>query len=469
MNVLLIHPPILIDEVMKDFKKFERMRGLYPPLGILYIAASLIEAGHAVRVVDCDAEDDWKQALEKACAGFRPVVAGFYAFTWNYRNAAAIATMVKRMVPGITTVIGGPNATSFPSASLELGDFDVAVKGEGEIIARELLAALAEGRPLGGVEGISWKEGGAVRETKNRDYIKDLDTVPFPARHLVRMDRYSDIFARERKFTTMIATRGCPFSCTFCNKIAKMGKILRARSPKNIVEEIRMLQGEYGVREVMFFDDNFILDKAWAHELCREITRSGLKFLWEIRTRVDTVDEGVLRAIRGAGCYRIRFGFESGDDATLKNLKKGITTAQSRESARLCHKVGLEMFGYFILGAPGETEETMKKTIALAIDLEPRFALFSKFVPYPCTEAFDWAVARGYISSNYWLDLLAGRDLDSHPATDQRQLPAKVVEEYLDLANRRFYFRPRYILTALRTLKSPAQFWRYLRIAASLV
>lgn len=230
-----------------------------------------------------------------------------------------------------------------------------------------------------------------------------------------------------------------------------------------------MLQGEYGVREVMFFDDNFILDKAWAHELCREITRSGLKFLWEIRTRVDTVDEGVLRAIRGAGCYRIRFGFESGDDATLKNLKKGITTAQSRESARLCHKVGLEMFGYFILGAPGETEETMKKTIALAIDLEPRFALFSKFVPYPCTEAFDWAVARGYISSNYWLDLLAGRDLDSHPATDQRQLPAKVVEEYLDLANRRFYFRPRYILTALRTLKSPAQFWRYLRIAASLV
>jgi radical SAM superfamily enzyme YgiQ (UPF0313 family) len=469
MKILLVNPPILGDRVMRDFKKFETMRGIYPPLGLLYIAAVLLEKGHEVRVIDCDAEEDHEAAVRGACASPSPDAVGFYAFTWNYRQAVRLADLVKELAPAATTILGGPNATSFPELSLRNGRFDIVVKSEGEETAKELFAALAARRPLDGIRGIAWKEGDRIRETENRDYIKDLDSVPFPARHLVRMERYSDVFARDRKFATMIASRGCPFNCTFCDRKNRMGKIWRARTPENVITEMRKLHDDYGTREFMFFDDNFILNKAWVHEFCRKLAASGLNPLWEIRTRVDTVDEGVLRAIRSAGCYRIRFGFESGDDRILGNIKKGITIERSLESARLCHKVGLEMFGYFILGAPGETEETMQKTIDFAIRVEPRFALFSKYVPYPCTEAFDWAVENGYIDRNYWNEFLGGKELDSHPALNQRQLPATVVEKYMDLANRRFYFRPRYVLTTLRTLKSPAQFWRYLKIAASLV
>jgi radical SAM superfamily enzyme YgiQ (UPF0313 family) len=469
MTILLINPPILVDEVMRDFEKFERMRGLYPPLGLLYVAAVVERLGHEVVAVDCDAEDDHLKRVRAVCEALQPDMVGFYAFTWNYRGAARLATLVKSICPQAMTVLGGPNATSFPEQSLRFGDFDVAVMGEGEETVKELLDAVGGDRPLHGIAGIAFKEGEKVVQNPPREFIGDLDAVPFPARRLVPMDRYHDVFTRERKFATMIATRGCPFQCTFCNREARLGRLLRARSPENVVEEIGRVKEAYGIREFMFFDDNFILDKEWAHGFCRALDKSGFDVLWEIRTRVDTVDEDVLKALRDAGCYRIRFGFEAGDDAILRNLKKGITVDQSLECARLCHKTGIEMFGYFILGAPGETEETMLKTIDLAVRIDPRFALFSKFVPYPRTEAFDWAASSGYIERDYWIDFIAGRNLDSHPALDQNQLPSRVVEEYLGMANRRFYFRPRYLARMMREIKNPSRFWQYLRIARSLL
>ena len=469
MNIVLINPPILVDEVMRDFKKFERMRGIYPPLGPLYIAAIVEQMGHEVIVIDCDAEEKHMQRIRNVCESLHPDVVGFYAFTWNYRGAAQLAAFVRSICPKVKTIIGGPNATSFPEESLRSGEFDIAVMGEGEETVKELLDALKDGRSLHGVAGIAFKEGERVVKTTPREFIIDLDSIPFPGRHFVPMGRYVDVFTRARRFATMIATRGCPFQCTFCNRNARLGRVLRARSPDNVVAEMKKLRNDYAVREVMFFDDNFILDKSWAYDFCRAIEDAGLDMLWEIRTRVDTVDEEILKALKSAGCYRIRFGFEAGDNQILKNMKKGITVEQSLECARLCHKIGIEMFGYFILGAPGETEATMEKTVNLAITIEPRFALFSKFVPYPCTEAFDWAVANGYIEKNYWVDFLAGRDLDSHPALDQKQLPAKIVEEYLNMANRRFYFRPGYLFSMLKEIKNPSRFCQHLRIARSLL
>lgn len=469
MNIMLINPPILVNEVMRDFEKFECLRGLYPPLGLLYIASVIEQMGHEVMVIDCDAEDNHLKRIRNTCESLHPDLVGFYAFTWNYRGAASLASLVKSVCPQAKTILGGPNATSFPEESLRLGDFDIAVMGEGEETMKELLATIEGARSLKSVAGIAFKKEGKVVHALPRKFINDLDTVPFPARHLVSMERYHDVFTRETKFATMIATRGCPFQCTFCNRDARLGRVLRSRSPKNVVGEMRKLKEDYAVREAMFFDDNFILDKAWAYDFCRTVENAGLDMLWEIRTRVDTVDEEILKALKHAGCYRIRFGFESGDNQILINMKKGITVEQSLECARLCHKIGIEMFGYFILGAPGETEVTMEKTIDLAITIEPHFALFSKFVPYPCTEAFDWAVANGYIEKSYWVDFLSGRDLDSHPALDQKQLPAKVIEAYLDMANRRFYFRPKYLVRMIKEIKNPSRFWQYLGIARSLL
>lgn len=469
MKVLLINPPIIEEDVMRDFRKFERMRGIYPPLGLLYIASTLLECGHEVKVIDCDAEDGYEEIIKETCRSFCPDVAGFYAFTWTYRKAARLAGIVKSLVPGVTTVIGGPNATSFPKLSLQYGDFDYAVKSEGEETVKELMEAVAGKRLPENIPGLAYKVNGRVLENENRPFIQDLNSISFPARQLVHMDRYSDIFSREKGLTTMVASRGCPYNCSFCDRKNRMGKIWRSRSPANVIREMQQIMAEYGIREFMFFDDNFVIDRDWVFKFCRELEKAGLDVLWEIRTRVDTVDEQVLKAIKEAGCYRIRFGFESGDNAILKIMKKGITVEQSLECARLCHKVGIEMFGYFILGAPGETEETMERTIELAVEIEPHFALFSKFVPYPCTEAFQWAVDHDYIDESYWVKFLAGEDLDSNPVLDQRQLPAHIVERYVDKANRRFYFRPCYIFRSLRGIRNPKQLGRHLRIAKTLL
>lgn len=470
MRILLINPSLHQATTGQYEKEVEKQRGVYPSLGLAYIAAVLEKNDHQVKIVDCDMEEEnLEKTIRTIVKDFQPQMVGFYAMTWTYRQAKDLAKKIKKINRRIVTVIGGPNVSCLPQYSLEFGDFDFGVVGEGEKTIIELVDKLEGNNNLEfeKILGLIFKKGKKVIINPSRPLIENLDSIPFPARHLLPMKKYFDVFSRKKHFATILATRGCPFNCLFCDRKNRMGRGRRARSPENIVGEIKEIIANYGIREFMFFDDDLIVDKKWGLELCKKL--EPLKIIWECRNRVDLVDEQILKAMKKAGCYRIRFGFESGDDRILLVLKKGITVKQSLKCAKICKKIGMEIFGYFMMGSPTETPETIKKTIDLALKIDPSFAIFSKTIFIPGSELFDYGVTTGQIDKDYWKRFLQGRETNGAPSSSTKELPEKLVNYFLKKADRKFYFRISFILKKLFSIKSLPHLIRQARIGFALI
>lgn len=465
MKVLLIYPSLLRADIRHYTKAVERHRGIYACLGLSYVASSLLHRGHQVAYIDCDAEDNPWKSIETTVREFQPDLVGFHTMTWTFAQANELLMMIKEIRPDIKSVAGGPNITSFPSFALEISEFDLGVHGEGEITITELVDALENGHNLNKIAGISFKAGGEVIVNPPRTFIADLDQVPFPAWDMLAFSRYFDAFTRHNRFATMMATRGCPFNCTYCDRLNRMGRKWRARSPQNVVEEIKFLISSFGIKEVMFFDDNLIVDHNWIYSLCEEISRQKVEVDWECRARVDMVDRPLLQAMKKAGCYRIRYGMESGDDYILEVLKKGIAVEQSLECARISKEAGIEIFAYFMMGSPYETTETLDRTLELALKVDGDFAVFSKTILIVGSELFDWAVENGYIHRDYWKNFLLGKETNPAPALSTKDLPEGVVDKYISRANGKFYLRPRYVARRLRSIRSPGQLYRQFQMA----
>jgi len=229
------------------------------------------------------------------------------------------------------------------------------------------------------------------------------------------------------------------------------------------------LKDLYGIKEIMFFDDEFITDRLRTIELCNLILEKKIRIIWECRSRVDMVDRELLKIMKKAGCYRIRFGFESGDDAILKILKKGISVTQSLECSRMVKESGIEIFGYFMFGCPGETEKTVQKTIELAFAIEPDFAVFSKTILIPGSELFEWAASEKLIPADYWERFLAGRITDTAPCLSSKELPTQRIDQIIKETNRRFYLRPKFIMRKLSKIRSLPQLIKQMHMAGAFL
>ena len=458
MNILLINPSLIRETIGHYSRGMEKTRGVYPSLGLLSIASVLEAKEHCLRVIECDVEKDPDFILEETLRNFKPEVVGIYTMTWTFRQSCSLVRKVRERLPDTKIIAGGPNVASFPKLSVKYGGFDYAVVGEGEETVVELIEAIERGKEIRLVKGIVFKDQGTVVQTESRPYIEDINNIPFPARHLVVMDRFRDVFTREQRFATMMSSRGCPFNCTYCDRKNRMGRRWRPRDPSNIVEEITEVVKRFKIREFMFFDDEFVIDKGRTHELCEQLMQKGLDIIWECRARVDMVDKRLLDAMKKAGCYRIRFGFESGDNRILNILRKGITIEQSIETTRWAQEAGIEIFGYFMMGSPEETQETLQKTINLALMLDPDYAVFSKTILIAGSELFDWGVENDLIAKDYWERFLRGEENASAPCISTKELPGFVVDEAISRANRAFYLRPRYVLKRLGRIRSFRQF-----------
>lgn len=467
MRILLINPSLIEANIGHYEEAAEKQRGVYPSLGLGYIAAVLEKEKHQVKIIDCDAENISFKEIEEKFKEYQPDLVGIYIMTWTFEHANKIAKKIKSINPKIKIMAGGPGITCMPESILKYGNFDFGVISEGELTMTELINNLQKNENnFKKIEGLISKKNKEIIINEPRPLIEDLDSIPFPARHLMPVKKYYDVFTKKKYFATIIATRGCPFNCTFCDRKNRMGKKWRVRSPKNIVDEIEQIKNNYNIREFMFFDDNLIVDKNWSYQLCNEILKRNLKIIWECRARADMLlDEQLVKILKRAGCYRIRIGFEAGDNKILEVLKKGITVEQSRQCAKVCTKAGIEIFGYFMMGSPYETEETLQKTLDLAIEINPSFALFSKTILIPGSELFSWGVEQGYITKDYWEKFLLGEEKNGAPALDTKQLPEKVVDKYIKLANKKFYLRPKYILRKLLSIRSPYQLWRQAKMA----
>ena len=443
MKILLVRYHDYGDINTRLPESLNRVRGVLPPLGIAYIAAVLLEEGYEVKVLDAMALNLTALEVQDTIVREAADVVGVTAMTSSVRGALEVLRLAKEA--GAITVMGGVQLAVYPRESLSYDFIDYGIIGEGEYPFLQLVRAIEEKKPVQKISGLIYKEGTQVYV--NEAYIHpDLDEIPFPARHLLPNEKYSSIISLH-PVTTMISSRGCPYQCGFCFKSPSDRKY-RARSAKNVVDEMELLVRDYGVKEIMFYDDTLTLQREHVRDICNEILRRGLRVRWESPTRLDTVDLPLLKLMHEAGCIRLRYGVESGDPDILKLMNKGIDLSLAKEVFHWTKRAGIETFAYFMIGYLHETPRTMERTISFARSLNPDLIMFTLATPYPKTHLYDLAQKEGLVPADYWKEFVLGLRQDSLPYL------VPDAEKWIERAYRSFYFRPGYILKRLAGVRS---------------
>lgn len=336
----------------------------------------------------------------------------------------------------------GPKLTYSQKKTLEYIDCDFAIQGEGEETIVELVNALKSKKPLKNIKGLIFRKGGQIIVNPPRPLIKNLDDIPFPAWHLLPINKYKSLFSRTKKFATMVTSRGCPFNCIFCSDKSRLGRMFRYRSPDNIIKEIKFLINNHGIKEILFYDDTFTVNRNRIIELCKKILAENIKVSWECRTRVDLVDKELIELMKKSGCYRIRYGIEAGNQRILNVLKKGITLEQAEKAIRITKEAGIETVTYFMMGSPCETIETINNSINFSIKLNPDYSVFAITSPSdPNSELFNWALKNNYINENYWDDFMKGLPVSSIPMLVNSELKESTLKKLRRQAYMKFYLR----------------------------
>ncbi len=354
-NILAVYPEVT------ESKVFDRM----PPLGMLWVAAVLREAGYPVRFLDEQVEDEDVGALAEELEPALTLIGG----TSHSRfEAFDRATRIKEAYPPTTVVYGGPHAAFTAEETLtHIPDIDIVVHGEGEYTALEL----ARGKDSGGdtvelpnITGISYRSDGRVVSTGWRTFNRDLDALPEPARNLVPMGSYGmELEYLGLPATSIVTARGCPVACSFCSASKMYGRSYTTRSPAKVVNEVEGLVENYGIEGIKIFDSTFTLNKKHVLGFCDELERRGLAMPWECEVRVGTVDRPLLERMRKTGCYYIDLGVESGDQSVLAAMGKGITLDDADELLLWAEELGVRTKVFFTVGHIGETYDAGKGTL----------------------------------------------------------------------------------------------------------
>ncbi len=410
--------------------------GVFPSLSLLYVAGVAEAAGCEVLFIDAHAEGLTVEQTVQRLQAFGPDFIGYTVTTYLFLLQDAI---------------------------------DYGVTGEAEWILPDLLHAIVTGGELAGIPGVAYKPDGDPGPEGSRVRVNpavtelNIDLSPFPARHLIDNSLYYSFISQYKNFTPIITSRGCPFRCIFCEQGARR---FRPRSPANVGDELELCVKELGVRELDFFDSSFTIQKKRVMAICEEIERRKLDIVWAMRSRVDCVDREMLRAIRRAGCTRVYYGVESGNREILRVLRKATDLDQIRRVIRETREEGLNAFGYFMVGMPHEDAGTIRQTIRLAQDLDLDYAQFSKVTPMPATELYDMLMEE--TGRDWWREfMLSGVEVEV--PRPRCSLSEAEVERWIRLAYLRFYFRPSYVVRALRRVRSWEELTRSARTAAQMV
>lgn len=426
-----------------------------PPMGLALIAAVLEEAGYQVTVLDANALG--LGLKEVATRVTDADVVGLTAMTPTIGAAIGIARYLKQTNSNSTIVLGGAHATLLPEETLSIApEIDVIVRGEGEKTIVELLQVLEDKQALDGIPGISYRKDDAIVHNPPRSANVDLDSLPFLAYHLLPWQKYRPHppHGRAYPFAAIITSRGCPYRCSYCSKPI-FGSKFRAQTPERVVEEIAYYRDRFGFKEIAFYDDVFTLDKKRAYAIADEIIRAGIKIDWTCETRVNLVDKELLRHMKRAGCYAIAYGIESASPDILEIINKDITLEQVEEVVRITREVGLQTIGYFMLGSPGESPETIDQTIQFAKKLKLDFAQFSITTPFPGTRLYELYLDGGKRDSIPWESFIyAGTDGRLNPVFESSRLSRSDLNYWVKRAYREFYLRPSYLWQRIRQINS---------------
>ena len=351
-----------------------------PPLGVTYVAAAFESAGAEVRIFDYIVSRYTPEKLRAQLDEFQPHVAGSTSVTLNFPGAVEILRGAKRHRPSLLTIMGGPHVSFAAVRTLETyPEIDLIVTGEGERTIGELMEQGMDPASWEGIRGLAFRCNGQIVSTAPQSFIEDLDTLPFPARHLLPLSRYQALGYP----ISIITSRGCPYSCIFCQGRRMVGSRVRQRKASLVADEIEQILS-YGIDRINVADDLFVSHRGKVMEVCGEILRRGLRFTWSAFARVNTVDRETLALMRDAGCDSVSFGVESGNPEMLERIRKGITLDQVRQAVSLCREVGIIAHTSFIVGLPGETPETLRETEEFAASLGSLYG-YHFLAPFPGT------------------------------------------------------------------------------------
>jgi len=468
VNILFINPPDQHEILSCNPEIIKEERGYNPPLGLLYLAAYLeSHSNHTLRVIDAQVDQLSYAQLENEIKQAVPEVVCMTMLTFTVLDVLKTAEMINGIDPDIRVVVGGTHPQIYPEETIRYPHIDYIILGEGEPVLHQLIYSLETGERFPRFPGLVYVNDGQIIHTGIPALIDDLDALPFPARHLTPYHKYYTVISKASPVTTMFTSRGCPFQCNFCDR-PNMGKKFRYRSATNVVDEMEVCE-QMGIKEILMYDDTFTVHKPRVIDICDEYLRRGLTVRWDIRARVDTMTGVMLEKLKAANCTRIHYGVEAGTDRVLKVLNKGITIETVKDIFQLTKEKGLSMLSYFMIGSPTETRGDVLATIRFACKLPADYTQFTIFTPFPATQFYSQGLASGLIKEDYWLAFAKNPTSDFRTPYWQENLSLDEIMELTELAYRRFYLRPLYVLRKIFQLKSWAELRRKCKAGLTLL
>lgn len=473
-NVLMKKPKILLVRPPESMGLVGRQI-IHEPFNLLTLAAVARQNGADVRLADYAVSPYSASALQNLLREFPADLAGFSCMTQDIHVAAEVAGTIKEIHPQTITVAGGVHPSVLPERTLEEFDsFDLVVAGEGERTVAEIIKRMVAEEEIKGVAGtVRRKQNGQIITEQARSFMQELDEVPLPARDLAPMEIYLNrtstpgISGKVVRVGTIFSARGCPYNCTFCSGWQTCGKKPRLVPSDRIAEEIEQLVNKWGVRHITIKDDTFTIDREKTIEIGQMM--DDAKVTWDCKTRINVVDEQLLREMKRLGCVRLHLGVESGSDRVLKLIRKNTTVEQIERAFAITRELGFERTSYFIIGShPSETYDEFLQSRALCKKIKPDYAVFSVIVPYPGTEVYDLMKMSGQILSEDWRRY---NPFVQVPAWHTDHFSPEDLMNMQKQAMTAIYLSPHFIATKLKTLRHAAawgywarsaiDFWKY--------
>jgi len=468
LKIAIINPPAYKDEkYIREGRCEQRASSfqyLMVPISLPSIAALLRSRGFEVLLADCMAENLDSTTTIGKIEKFKPKLVIINFSTATFPADKNFTLELKKALPQAHLAGIGVHVSTLPEETLIETALDSIIRGEPEMTALDLANRLKGKDRLRYVQGLSYRGNPTFVNNPAREFINNLDLLPFPARDLLKNERYK-MPIYNRPYTLVITARGCPNNCSFCTANIYYGSKIRMRSPENVLDEVEEILKIQKIRDITFWADTFTYERKNVLEICNGIKKRGLKFRWMANARIDRVDPEMLKAMHQTGCQILSYGVESGSQKILNHIGKNITLKQIRQTFAWTRASGIESAAHIIFGLPGETEETIKKTIKFVQEINPDYVQFYSAIPFPGTRFYDEAKKKGWITTQNWEDYELGKNIISTP-----KLPVERLAYWRRRAYLQFYLRPSYIWGRLKKIiKKPSDILPFLKQAFSFL
>lgn len=393
MNIVLVNPPWI--ETYGEFKESAKTSVFYPPLGLCYLSSTIKQAGHSATIIDCDVEELPDQQIIDLILSCHPDLVGITAATTVFHNAQKIAQAIKQS-KNIPIVLGGPHITLMPEHAMQSTPaIDYGVSGEGEETFKELVIALASQQEVEAIQGLIYRKNGQIRVNPPRPFIQDLDAIPFPDFASLKLEKYMTHVPQKGviPFLPVTTGRGCPYGCLYCSAEAMSGKKVRYRSVENVLQEFDYIANTLHITHLAFVDETLTLHKKRFMAVCQGILDRGLQLSMEGWTRPKAIDQEVADLMQKAGFTTLSFGIESGDPEILKVIRPDVKNEDVLSALAIAKKAGLETKGFFMIGHPYETRQTVNNTFQFIKQLRDCDEMYVNITtPFPGTRLYDMAL-----------------------------------------------------------------------------